>query len=308
MNNQDSDAIHVVSLADEAYAKYLCVTFLSILQNLNSSKEVTIKFSTLDCGITEKSKYCIECCLQSIATVNLEINWISPPSLYLEERFGSLPKQLNKLATYIRIDVCNLVHQESGKIIFLDSDTLVLGNIVDLWQIPLENYHTLAARDLGFPRFKYRQWKIHKFPKAFQQHHPETPYFNAGVMMIDIGQWQQHNIAEKAFREAITAVQEDPSTLECYDQDPLNLVWKGQVKEVGLEWNAQSSVFMPNARMAQEQLNTNLAQYSPKILHYTMPHCKPWVKNCVHPLASPYYPYLQKVEQEFTKQKSVVVL
>jgi lipopolysaccharide biosynthesis glycosyltransferase len=120
-------------------------------------------------------------------------------------------------------------------------------------------------------------------------------------MVIDVAKWKQLSIAEKALSKAIKAVNEDPESLECYDQDPLNLVWGGEVGELALEWNAQSSVFMPNSRMRAENIDTSVARTNPKILHYTMTNCKPWKKECFHPVIEPYDFFLKDVENHFKK-------
>ncbi|UCJ11960.1 MAG: hypothetical protein JWS08_19965 [Phormidium sp. PBR-2020] len=301
--------VNIVALANNNYAKYLCVTLLSILENSKVQDRVKFCFSILDREITEKSKFLIESCLKSRSHKNFEFDWIPLSSSYIEKRFGFLLKNLKTVQNfpvYLTFDACNLVRSTSDKIICIDSDTLVLGDILELWDIPMDDYPTLAAIDLGFPRFKYRQWPMHKFPKAFKQCHPQTPYFNSGVVVIDVQKWKKLDIPEIALIEAITAVKEDPSSLEYSEQDPLNLAWKGNVKQMHLEWNAQSSLFFkPNSRMQMENIDVETAIQSPKIVHYTMPYCKPWRPNCTHPLAHLYQPYLSYVERHFSQYERI---
>jgi lipopolysaccharide biosynthesis glycosyltransferase len=95
--------------------------------------------------------------------------------------------------------------------------------------------------------------------------------------------------------------------LECYDQDPLNLVWGGKVGELGLEWNVQSAVFLPNSRMQAENIDTSVARTAPKILHYTMKNCKPWKKPCLHPITEVYSIFLNKVNDRFRKNQNIKI-
>jgi lipopolysaccharide biosynthesis glycosyltransferase len=68
------------------------------------------------------------------------------------------------------------------------------------------------------------------------------PYFNAGVLVMDVSAWRRENVGERALRYVVGG-----SPLQWADQDSLNGVVE-HMHELDARWNAQHSNFLPRNR------------------------------------------------------------
>jgi len=153
------------------------------------------------------------------------------------------------------------------KVIYLDADILVCGDIKNLWERPLNNFCLGAVLDHSL----------------MSQHRDNTlslkskSYFNAGVLLIDLKIWRDMKIFEK-----LRSMHDSRESWEYNDQDVLNVVLDGQVKYFGAEMNAQTYSlvhdYIPD----------------PTIVHFTGQE-KPWHLSSVHPYIKQYRNFLENI-------------
>ncbi|MFM7236221.1 MAG: glycosyltransferase family 8 protein [Cyanobium sp.] len=178
-------------------------------------------------------------------------------------------------ATYFRLLLPDLLPSNVSRVIFIDSDAIVMADLQELWQLPLEGKalaavpdHWISCRDHGY---------VH------------GEYFNAGIMLIDLEVWRKKDVLGlgRAFAEA------NPHRLRHWDQDVLNAVFAGQWKTIGERWNACPHLFglLPTFSLDPENLTASeqLAISGPAIVHFAGPGpVKPWNARSTHPLKSHY--------------------
>lgn len=90
--------------------------------------------------------------------------------------------------------------------------------------------------------------------------HTGDGYFNAGVLLIDIDWWHEHNV----FDRALALLREDPERYKTLDQDVLNLLYANKVKWLDKKYN----------------LSNNIRDEYPQdtvLVHYTTTP-KPWLR------------------------------
>ena len=77
-------------------------------------------------------------------------------------------------------------HLPVDRALYLDSDMVVTQSLHDLFNLDMRGYPVAAVQDSVLARI---EWK-----------HPidlhTTPYFNSGMLLADLVQWREHNIAE----------------------------------------------------------------------------------------------------------------
>lgn len=77
-------------------------------------------------------------------------------------------------------------HLPVDRALYLDSDMVVTQSLHDLFNLDMRGYPIAAVQDSILARI---EWK-----------HPidlhTTPYFNSGMLLADLVQWREHNIAE----------------------------------------------------------------------------------------------------------------
>jgi lipopolysaccharide biosynthesis glycosyltransferase len=100
------------------------------------------------------------------------------------------------------------------KLVYLDCDTVILGSLEHLFQIPLGEYPCAACDD---PSWGLLPRKLALGMTA------EMVYFNSGVMLINTRVWVRDKIAEKAQ----VFLHENPDVCPYDDQDSLNATLKG---------------------------------------------------------------------------------
>ena len=232
----------------------------SLIENLPPHRTVSLR--VVDGGIAPTTK---ERLLDSWKDERLHVDWVEPSYGGESELpvWGRLPP-----LTYARIFVPHYV-PESRRAILLDSDLLVRTDLGRLWDEPLDG-HVLAVQDPAVPYVSshdglasYRELGLP----------PETPYFNAGVMLIDVERWRRDRISEQVMAYII----EHGSQLRYCDQDGINAVLHDKWRPLDPRWQVQPRLLRCPGLMPHlaPETRTELDQ-DPWIYHFSG-RLKPWV-------------------------------
>lgn len=171
-----------------------------------------------------------------------------------------------------------------NKIIYLDSDTVVVGSLQSLWNENLEGYYmgvvgtnpTKYYKELGLPQ--------------------NDRFFNDGMVICNVDYCREADLIGKALR-VIEEFEGNPPTLS---EGTLNKVCYGKVKYVSLRYNLlagllylcnQDSAFMAKKlQYSEEDLIDSCAH--PVVIHYLSAfYNRPWFKDCTHPYKNEFYKY-----------------
>ena len=154
---------------------------------------------------------------------------------------------------YARLFLADLIDPSIERILYLDCDVFVRTALDPLFFMDMQGraiaavlqpdrMHCIAGPDL-------------KGRNAFSM---ADPYFNSGVMLIDMTQYRQVDFVATLERGLNAA----ELAMFYYDQDMINFCFKGRILELDARWNLQ------NAVQAHEAFN-------PAIVHYSA-NPKPW--------------------------------
>lgn len=169
--------------SDNNYVPYLATCMVSILSNTKSF----INFYILDSGINEENK-------TKICELKKQFDNFSIEFLYIDinEKFKDMVTSdwINK-SGYNRFLIPELKPQ-LNKVIYLDSDTVVLKDIVDLYNETLDNYALGAI-------FNEKRREFNFDTKSPMELSSDYKYFNVGVLLIDVQKWIKDGIVEKLF-------------------------------------------------------------------------------------------------------------
>src|SRR5262249_35643375 len=112
--------------------------------------------------------------------------------------------------TLFRLGLERLAPADCRRVLYLDADVLVLGDVRDVYGIDLRGAPLGGVPDPGVISEDFRQrWSL---PPT------DLSYFNAGVLIIDLERVR----AEQLFTKAIAFVAEHDTALPFNDQDALN--------------------------------------------------------------------------------------
>ena len=275
--------IVVVLASDDNYAMPLAVTAVSILKNLGNNKH--LKLFILDGGITKKNKDKI---LNSLDLNKCSVDWFDTSEQFKEI---NIPDSLTESAFH-RLLIPRLLPEDINKVIYLDSDLLVLSDLSSLWDYSIENHHILAVRDFYCQKVSDTIGGLLAVPDYRELKIPaQHKYFNAGVLVINLVKWREDNTADQVIDYIINAKRK----LTAADQEGLNAILWNKWGELEPKWNYQakftleSKDYIPLEELFEEGLYQE-AKVNPYVKHFVAEH-KPW-KYYKHPEKSLFYEYL----------------
>lgn len=215
----DSERIsHPVVLAcDKAYAMPLATTLRSIVESNRSGSP--LEFHVLTDGFPENMQKRV---FDSLPVGSASINWVTIDLKPFED-FATL-SHISKI-TYARFLIPEIFPSSVSKVLYLDADILVLGDLGPLWETDLEGCVAGAVLDRWDQRIKDDNPGLEMVPRV-------QNYFNAGVLLIDLDRWRKERISEKALQY----LNHNPQSLFS-DQDALNVACDGLWKRLDSRWN-----------------------------------------------------------------------
>ncbi|HVS85449.1 MAG TPA: glycosyltransferase [Gaiellaceae bacterium] len=248
----------IVGSADEAYAAPACVALLSAA----TAVPEPLPCLFLDCGCSE----------QTLARMRRAFErWSVPLRIEpVEEALADLHTEAYvSRATYGSLLAAGLVGDHSERTLFLDCDTVTLGNIAPLLASELHGRTIGAVQDarlryvsgeMGVP-----DWRERGLP-------PALAYFNAGVLLIDNLRWREQEVADRA----LELLRDRPGAFPIVEQGVLNAILAGDWWPLDRRWNHAPAPAL--AIRVGERLLTRrtMEQFAPPAIVHFVDRFKPW--------------------------------
>jgi lipopolysaccharide biosynthesis glycosyltransferase len=243
----------VACAANASYAIPLAVMLRSAADHLSPGRELAVW--VVDDGLGDEARQRIVESLPGSATVN----WLSPDRSTFDglPLWGRMP-----INTYDKLTIAENLPAHVKKAIWLDCDTLVLADLAELWDTPMGGAHALAVADSLVPVVSSRFGVSGFADLGFTA---STPYFNAGVIVIDTTKWR----ASKVAAGAVDYLNRFRDSVFFWDQEALNAMLVGRWSPLEPRWNWSANL---------DRLSRNgVAPHDPaRILHFSG-NIKPWV-------------------------------
>ena len=215
--------IPICFATDDNYVPFLTVALASMLDN--ASKENFYKIYVLTSHLSEENinsikKHEVENCSIEIVHLTKELDKVQD-MFHLRDYYSK--------ETYYRIFIPNLFPQYD-KVLYLDCDITVLGDVSELYNTQIHGYYVAAAQEEVMQTFEVFGNYVEQADGINRKE-----YFNAGILLINCRRWRNKLIAERFVdllnRYTFRVVQ---------DEDYLNVLCKGNVKKIHLGWNKTS--------------------------------------------------------------------
>lgn len=178
-------------------------------------------------------------------------------------------------STYYRFLIPDVLPQDVDRVLYLDADTIVNGDISPIFDLEFDDDTYLYACD---HLFKPEQ-KMHLRKFGLSEY---DDYFNAGVMYIDLKKWRRDNISRILMDFALKRKDD----ILWWDQDVLNVIFHKKWKKLHPKYNVIWEVLESDS----DDPKIKEAKENPVIVHYTR-SVKPWHSNSYHPLKYLYWMY-----------------
>lgn len=261
---------------DDNYIPYLDIAIASLSEN--ASREYRYRIIVLNTGLKEENVRKVKA--NERADLRIDFIDISEQLAHIKSRFKNVYHF--SIVTYYRLFIASLFPQYD-KVIYLDCDLVVLGDISALYNIELGE-NIFAA---GPEAFVQNTPAFRLYAKTALGVDPDT-YVNAGVLLMNLKAFRENRIEEQ-FVQMIT---EHDFDLLDPDQAYLNYLCEGKIHILPNGWNKE-----PMPLPCEGKKN---------IVHYAL-YKKPWQYDDVidgeyfwqYAKKSPFYEQICLARQSF---------
>ncbi len=275
----------VLYFCSDAFVHVAAVSIVSLLEN-NISFD-TIKVWIVDDGISTEKKEQLQ---QMILKYGRAYEYIPAPD---PSDFFKFPfKSRYQIGhSYMRMCIGSLLPKYVEKLLVLDGDTLVLGSLMELWNMNMGDNILAGVADCV---------NVKAFKKRFMLDDNDI-YCNAGMFLVNLNSWRENEIEEKICR----TIQEHNGNIFFFEQTLMNYACKGRITKLEAQYNSYTLFYaFTYNNLIRWRRPTNFysinevmqAAERPIIMHFTRNFymkSRPWVDGCEHPFTQEYRKYKQ---------------
>lgn len=245
------EIIPIFYACDDNFVKYTIVSIKSMIEN--ASKGHDYRIYILNTGISEKMKKIAF----EMSNEDFTIEFVDVKD-YLISINDKLPlRDYYSKTTYYRLFIAEMFPQYQ-KAIYIDSDTVVLGDVYELFSNDLSDNYVGGCHEQAMVQVETYGEYVEKVVGV-----DRNKFFNAGLILINCDKFREQKILDQ-FIELLHVY----NFVVTQDEDYLNLICKDHVLFIDQGWNVEVFGTLP---VKDEEI---------KLLHYIMVS-KPWhFKDC----------------------------
>lgn len=264
--------------SDDNYAKVLGVSLLSLcIHNKDIINNIYVVSQNI--SIDNKEKLSSITNKYGIKIIFIEIDSFNK---YFDK---DIDIKRYSLSMFSRILADKLLPNDIKRIIYLDCDTLINDNLLDLYNINL-NEKTIGAVNDYRSIYYQKNLDIKK----------NNCYINSGVLLIDLDKYRNNNYSKKI----IDCIKKYNGIFEFPDNDAICKVLQDDIFLLPIKYNMISVFYMTNNKelkilrkphIMDDDKIISISKKNPSIIHFTtmfLMNGRPWYLNCNHPYANRY--------------------
>ena len=274
--------IPIFFAVDDEYTPFLSVALQSLIDN--SSKENYYSIKILYTNISQENQNKIN----KYEKENVNIEFVDL-NYYIDKVKDKLyTRDYYSKTTYFRLFIPEL-YPQYDKVLYLDSDIVILSDIADLYNIDMEDNLVAAAPDDVIQTIEVFQNYVEKVVGVADYKN----YFNAGVLLMNLDELRKFNFQEK-FLYLLSTVKFSVAQ----DQDYLNRLCKGRVKLIENTWDR-----MPIGGDTVKREDIHLIHYNLafKPWHFEDILYKEYFWQYAH--KTEYFDIIQEIKESYTEEQ-----
>lgn len=257
---KELSAIHIAIAFDKNYQQQFYALLSSILNNVKSRK---VHFHLIAPDMSEPEKLRLQEHISDCGNFSVFYS-IDQGTIQ-----GLLVSGAWTLAVYYRILFPLIVPERVERLIYLDTDTLILHDLSELYETEMQNFPVAAVYD----NYVKKQELIGV---------EEGNYFNSGVLLIDVPKWRKQKVSEKT----LSYLRANPEKIRYVDQCGLNAVLDGNWMKLPFRFNLLYSYVPESTRI--DALRDFLSDKV--VIHFNLQ--RPWEFLCKNRYRYLYWFYL----------------
>ena len=274
--------MNILYTLNDKFAPQVGAGITSVCENNKDSKEINFYLITLNLkkSNVEKMKKLVKKYNRNIFFYELD-----DIEKYFSFKFDTLG--WNKIIV-ARLLVDKILPKNIDKILYLDGDTIVRGNLEELYNTDMKSKIIGMSIEPTINKKRIISLELNN-----------KPYCNSGVLLINLKKWKKENVGEKI----INYYKEKKGLLFAADQDAINAVLKDDIYIISPRYNFYNifyqypykffvrimkpidySSYVSNEDMIESKKN-------PVIIHY-LGEERPWREGSTHKYKNDYKYYL----------------
>ena len=271
---QAFEPVSICFASDDNYAPYLKVAIYSLLCNRNRERSYDIII--LHKRISKEHQGEILGLADGKSGVSIRFVNVVEADRELQSDVGCY----YAVETNYRLLLFSKLFQNYRRMMYLDCDIIVTGDVGELFDVDLEGKSAAGVEDVGF------RWLAYTKRAIFLDHKPYNvlnyctdvfgmkdpgSYVNAGVLLFDLEKCRQ----KVSFRDVVETLHS--RNFFYNDQDVLNILLEGNIKQVDCKWNYMNNIafYLECDRKEFRELYLDLRREDYRIIHYISAK-KPW--------------------------------
>ena len=274
--------IPIFFAVDDGYCPFLAVAIQSMIDNSSPENHYSIKVLNTDISRENKNK------ILKYKRENISIEFVDLNYYIRKVKDKLYTRDYYSKTTYFRLFIPNL-YPQYDKVLYLDSDIVILDDIANLFDTDLGDNLVAAAPDDVIQFHPVFQTYAEKVVGVADYHR----YFNAGVLLMNL-----HQLRRFKFQEKFVYLLDKIKFSVAQDQDYLNRLCKGRVKLVDRTWN----------RMPIE--DPKIKAEDVKLVHYNLAF-KPWHFEDIlykeffwmYAQETEYFDQIQDIRESYTEEE-----
>jgi lipopolysaccharide biosynthesis glycosyltransferase len=278
-------SINIAYSSSDAYAKCTGISMLSLFVNNKDVKDLTVYLFSTD--ISDKNKALIESMAKEFERKIIFIE-ISNQINEIANKYN-LKSMRGGYNTYVRLFASEWLN-DVERLLFIDSDTLVVHQIKELFDTPMDDNLIAAVPEVGV----YGKHNYGDDPQIIDN---ISKYINAGVMLINLQQWKKEGISSYIAEE----IKKYNNDWQCSEQSIFNYTLNNRCKYIHLKYNFYGMFHFESYEEIKKNYNIEKiishvecseASKDPVIIHFIgLPYSRPWYKKNISPFRKLYMQY-----------------
>lgn len=274
----DRDTLEVIFSSDDNYARHMGAAIRSLMAHNTDFGAINVYMIDNKISAGNKTR------LEEVVTAfpNGHVIWIDFAA-WLSRLKLNLQWPIS-LSSYARLFVASMIPESVGRILYLDCDMIICDSLRTFWATDLQGAVIGGVQDF-----------VNDATKGAVGLEPTDPYYNAGMLLIDMDAWRKRGIEDAC----LSFIEAHEGRVTHHDQGVLNGVLRGSVYTLPVRYDLMTIHYLFGRRKLEKFFCDHSAFYSvdeieaakkaPAILHYTPSFTsRPWVRSCAHPLRRLY--------------------
>ncbi|KAJ0257736.1 galacturonosyltransferase-like 8 [Hirschfeldia incana] len=266
----DHSLVHIAMTLDSEYLRGSLAAVHSVLRHASCPENVFFHFISAEFD-SASPRVLSQLVRSTFPSLTFKV-YIFREDTVINLISSSIRQALENPLNYARNYLGDILDSTVDRVIYLDSDVIVVDDITKLWNTELTGTRVIGAPEYCQANFTlYFTSNFWSDPVLPGEISGRTPcYFNTGVMVMDMVRWREGNYREKL--ERWMQLQKKKRIYDLGSLPPFLLVFGGDVEAIDHRWN-QHGLGGDNVRGSCRGLHTGPVS----LLHWSGKG-KPWVR------------------------------